>query len=42
MTGFSNMVEGGGGWVLVLRVLRSNLVIIIILIGLTRLKAPSF
>lgn len=41
MTGFSNMVEGGGGWVLVLRVLRSNLVIII-LIGLTRLKAPSF
>lgn len=41
MTGFSNMVEGGG-WVLVLRVLRSNLVIIIILIGLTRLKAPSF
>lgn len=40
MTGFSNMVEGGG-WVLVLRVLRSNLVIII-LIGLTRLKAPSF
>ena len=41
MTGFSNMVGGGGGWVLVLRVLRSNLVIII-LRGLTRLKAPSF
>ena len=39
MTGFSNMVGGGGA--LVLRVLRSNLVIII-LIGLTRLKAPSF
>lgn len=41
MTGFSNMVGGGWGWVLVLRVLRSNLVIII-LISLTRLKAPSF
>ena len=39
MTGFSNMV--GGGWVHVLGVLRSNLVIII-LRGLTRLKAPSF
>ena len=38
MTGFSNMVGGGGG-VLVLRVLRSNLVII--LIGPTHLIAPS-